>query len=125
MRIPGQGGATGEAHGGDNMGQCIPIIYGVEKNLHYYIMILDGRWWNSGGTTYQKCVGTEEERVEKRDKHGGLAEGCQCTTSACKGREKAMQGIIDNHTLLGHNAERHDPNTTMTASKIASEPDLL
>jgi hypothetical protein len=27
--------------------------------------------------------------------------------------------------LLGHDAEHHDPNTAMTASKIAGKPDLV
>jgi hypothetical protein len=35
-----------------------------------------------------------------------------------------MYRIIDDRTLLGHDAERHDPNTEMTASKIAGELDL-
>ena len=30
--------------------------------------------------------------------------------------------IVDDRTLLGHNAERHDTNTATTASKIADEP---
>ncbi len=34
-------------------------------------------------TTNQKWLGVVEERVEKRDKHGGVAEGSQCATSAC------------------------------------------
>ena len=33
--------------------------------------------------------------------------------------------IVDNRTLLGHDAERYDPNTTMMASKQAGEPDLI
>ena len=33
--------------------------------------------------------------------------------------------IIKDHMLLGHDAERYDPNTTMTASKQAGEPDLI
>jgi hypothetical protein len=82
----------GEARGGNSMGQCIPIFYGVEKSLQYYIMVLDGRQWNSGDTTTnQKLVGAEEKRMEKRDKRGGVVEGCQCTTSACGGREMTMQ----------------------------------
>jgi hypothetical protein len=32
---------------------------------------------------------------------------------------------VDDHTLLSHDTERHDPNTAMTASKIAGEPDLI
>jgi hypothetical protein len=34
-------------------------------------------------TANQKWAGTVEERVEKRGERGGVAEGCQCTTSAC------------------------------------------
>jgi hypothetical protein len=33
--------------------------------------------------------------------------------------------IIDNCMLLGHDAERHDPNTAMMASKVAGKPDLI
>ncbi len=76
-------------------------------------------------TINQKWVGAEEKRVEKRDEHGGVAEGCQCTKSACGRREGAMYRIVNNHTLLGHDAERHVPNMVMTASKIAGEPDLI
>jgi hypothetical protein len=76
-------------------------------------------------TTNQKWAGAEEKRVEKRYKHGGMAEGCQCTTSACGKREEAMYCIVNNRMLLGHDAERHDPNTVMTASKIAGKPDLI
>jgi hypothetical protein len=36
-----------------------------------------------------------------------------------------MYRIVDNRTLLGHDAERHVPNTAMMASKIAGKPDLL
>jgi hypothetical protein len=63
--------------------------------------------------------------VEKRDKCGGVAEGCQCTTSACGRLAGATYCIINNHTLLGHDAEHHDPNTAMTASKIAGKLDLI
>jgi hypothetical protein len=88
-------------------------------------MVSDGHRWNSGDTTTnQKWAGAEEKKTEKRDERAGVAEGCQCATSACGGREVATQGIVDNRTLLGHDAERHDPNTTMTASKIAGKPDL-
>jgi hypothetical protein len=34
-------------------------------------------------TINQKWAGAVEERMEKRDEHGGVAEGCQCATSAC------------------------------------------
>jgi hypothetical protein len=110
MRIPGQEGVTGEAHGGDNMGQCIPIIYDVEKNLQCYIMVSDSRRWNSGDTTTnQKWAGTEEKRMEKRDGHGRVAEECQCATSAYGGRKVATWCILNNRTLMGHDAEHHDP----------------
>ncbi len=36
----------------------------------------------------------------------------------------ATYRIVDDPTLLGHDAERHDPNTEMTASKIAGKPEL-
>ena len=61
--------------------------------------------------------------MEERDKCGGVAEGCLCTTSAC-GVKEVTKRIVDNHTLLGHDAEHHDPNTATTASKLAGEPDL-
>ncbi len=63
--------------------------------------------------------------MEKRDKHGGMAEGYQCTTSACGRREGATYRIDNDCTLLGHDAECHDPNMAMTASKIAGKLDLI
>jgi hypothetical protein len=36
-----------------------------------------------------------------------------------------MYCIVNDHTLLGHDAEHHGPNTTMTASKTADKPDLI
>ncbi len=63
--------------------------------------------------------------MEKRDKRGGVAEGFQCTMSVCGRLEGATYSIVDNHMLLGHDAEPHDPNMAMTASKIAGEPDLI
>ncbi len=63
--------------------------------------------------------------MEKRDEHGGVAEGCQCATSACGRREGATYRIVDNRTLLGHDAEHHVLNTAITASKIAGKPDLI
>ncbi len=63
--------------------------------------------------------------MEKRYKCGGVAEGCQCATSAYGRREGATYHIVNNHMLLGHDAERHDPNLVMTASKIAGKPDLI
>jgi hypothetical protein len=63
--------------------------------------------------------------VEKRDKREGVVEGCQCTTSLCGRRERVMYCIVDNCTMLCHDAERHDPNTAMTTSKIDVEPDLI
>ena len=63
--------------------------------------------------------------MEKRDECGGVAaEGCQCTTFMCGGRELVSWRIIDDHTSLGHDAEPHDPKMAMTASKIADELDL-
>jgi hypothetical protein len=76
-------------------------------------------------TTNQNWAGVGEARMEKRDKRGGVAEGCQCATSACARRERATYCIINNCMLLGHDAECHDPNTAMTASKIAGNPDLI
>ncbi len=66
-----------------------PIVWGGESddkkiNNIKYIVALGGRWLIIlHTTTNQKWAGAGEERVEKRDKHGGVAEGCQCTTSAC------------------------------------------
>jgi hypothetical protein len=66
------------------------MFYGSEKKLQYYIMVSDGGPWNSGDTTTnQKWAGAEERKMEKRDKCRGAAEGCQCATSACGGREVA------------------------------------
>ncbi len=36
-----------------------------------------------------------------------------------------MYRIVNNCTLLGHDAECHDPNMAMTASIIAGEPELI
>ncbi len=69
-------------------------------------------------------MGVAEERVEKRDKHGGVAEGCQCATSPCGRLEGATYRIVKDCTLLGHDAERHDPNMEVTAYKIAGKLDL-
>jgi hypothetical protein len=33
--------------------------------------------------------------------------------------------IVDDPMLLGHDAERHNPNTEMRASKIVGKPDLI
>jgi hypothetical protein len=63
--------------------------------------------------------------VEKTDERGGVAEGCQCTTSACGRREGATYRIFDNCTLLGHDAECHDPNMAMTASEIGGKLGLI
>jgi hypothetical protein len=65
------------------------------------------------------------ERLEKRDKCAGVAEGYQCATSACGRREGATYCIVDNCTLLGHDVEHHDLNTVMTASKISGKLDLI
>ncbi len=63
--------------------------------------------------------------MKRRDERGGVAEGCQCATSACRRRVGATYHIVNDRTMLGHDAEHHDPNTAMTASKIAGEPDLI
>jgi hypothetical protein len=76
-------------------------------------------------TTNKKWVGMEEKRVAKRDKCGGVAEGCQCTTFACGRREGAMYPIVNDRMLLGHDTKRHVPNTAMTASKIAGKLHLI
>jgi hypothetical protein len=65
------------------------------------------------------------ERGEKRDKCGAVAEGCQCATSAGGRREGATYHIVNNCTLLGHDAKRNDQNMAMMASKIAGKPDLI
>jgi hypothetical protein len=36
-----------------------------------------------------------------------------------------MYRIVNDRMLLGHDAERHVPNTAMAASKIAGKPDLI
>jgi hypothetical protein len=49
-----------------------------------YIVAFGGRWLIIlHTTTNQKWAGAGEERVEKRDKCGGVAEGCICAMSAC------------------------------------------
>ena len=113
------------------MGGHRPIVWGGKldvRNINNikYIVAFGGCWLIIlHTTTNQKWAGAVEERVEKRDEHGGVAEGCQCTKSACGRREGAMYRIVDNPTLLGHDAECHDPNTAMMASKIAGDPDLI
>ncbi len=108
-----------------------PIVWGGKSdnkkiNNIKYIVAFGGRWLIIlHTTTYQKWVGIKEERVDKRDERGGVAEGCQCATPACERWEGAMYRILENHMLLGHDAERHDPNTAMTASKKAGKPDLI
>ncbi len=53
--------------------------------------------------------------MEKSDERRGVAER----------REGAMYRIVNDCTLLGHDAERLIPNKAMTVSKIAGEPDLM
>jgi hypothetical protein len=91
-----------------------------------YIVAFGGLWLKiitqqptKNGRAWRK------ETVEKRDKCGGVAEGCQCTMSVCGRREGAMYRTVDDCTLLGHDAEHHDPNTAATASKIAGKLDLI
>ncbi len=76
-------------------------------------------------TTNQKWAGVEEKRVEKRDKRGGSGRGMPmhhvCVWKVRGGNVLHCRDC----TLLGHDAERHDPNTAMTASKIAGKPDLI
>ncbi len=75
--------------GGERLRGHHPIVWGGKSdnnkiNNTKYIMAFGGRWSIVLHiTTYQKWVGVGEERVEKRDKCGGVAEGCQCATSAC------------------------------------------
>ncbi len=91
-----------------------------------YIVAFSGCWLIIlHTTTNQKQAGTGEERVEKRDKHGGVAEGCQWATSACGKWEGVAYRIVNNRTLLGHDDERHDPNTAMTASKKGGKQNLV
>ena len=47
-----------------------------------------------------------------------------CTVSASDGG-RWLRGTSLTIALLGHDAERYDPNTTMMASKQAGEPDLI
>ncbi len=37
----------------------------------------------------------------------------------------SVHGAIDDCTLLGHDAEHHDPNTATTSLKIVDEPDVI
>jgi hypothetical protein len=66
-----------------------PIVCGGKldnKNINNikYIVAFGGPWLIIlHTTTNQKWAGAGEERVEKRDECGGVAEGCKCATSAC------------------------------------------
>jgi hypothetical protein len=49
-----------------------------------YIVAFGSRWLIIlHTTTNQKWAGMGDKRVEKRDKCGGVAKGCQCATSVC------------------------------------------
>ena len=50
-----------------------------------------------------------------------------CTVSASDGGRwlRGTSLIADNRALLGHDAERYDPNSTMMASKQAGKPELI
>jgi hypothetical protein len=65
---------------------CLGWQIGRQKNNNIkYIVAFGGHWLIILHTTNnQKWAGAGEERVEKRDEHGGVAEGCQCATSACR-----------------------------------------
>ena len=62
------------------------------------------------GSMERRC--DEREKRKKRDTIG--PEGAE-----------SLSPIINDRVLLGHDAERHDPNTTMMASKMAGKPDLI
>ncbi len=86
----GRGDVIAEVGGGGGRGgRPRPIIWGGEWNDEKInnikcIVAFGGRWLINFHTTInQKWAGAVEERVEKRDKRGGVAEGCQCSTSAC------------------------------------------
>ncbi len=76
--------------GGEHVKGHRPIVWGGEldnnKNKNIKYIVAFGGCWSIilHTTTNQKWAGAEEERVEKREKHGGVAEGCQCATSACE-----------------------------------------
>jgi hypothetical protein len=115
--------------GGGRMRGHRPIVGGEsdDKKINNikYIVAFGGRWSIIlHTTTNQKWTGAGEERVEKRDEHGVVAEECQCTMSACGRREGGMYRIVDDCKLLSHDAEHHDPNTVMTASKKSGKLDL-
>jgi hypothetical protein len=126
MRILDKEVQRGKRVGATTWGNVFPSFTVQEKIYN----ITSWSWMAANGIVEtqqptKNWVGAEEKRIDKRDKHGGVAEGCQCTTPACGGREMVMQGIINNRTLLHHDAEHHDPNMTMMASKIVGEPDLV
>jgi hypothetical protein len=85
----GRGVVIAEAGGGvaqgENPIQSFWAANGTTKiNNIKCIMAFGGCWLIIlHTTTNQKWAGDEEERVEKRDKCWGMAEGCQCTMSAC------------------------------------------
>ncbi len=85
----GRGDVIAEAGGGGRGGRPRPIVWGGEWNDKKInnikcIVAFGGRWSIIlHTTTNQKWAGTMEERVEKRDECGGVAEVCQCATSAC------------------------------------------
>jgi hypothetical protein len=85
----GRGDVIAEVGGGGRGGRPRPIVWGGKWNNKKInnikcIVAFGGRWSIIlHTTTNQKWAGAVEERVEKRDKCGGVAEGCQCATSAC------------------------------------------
>jgi hypothetical protein len=85
----GRGYVIAEVGGGGREGRPHPIVWGGKWNDRKIdnikcIVAFGGHWLIIlHTTTNQKWAGTVEERVEKRDKRGGVAEGCQCATSAC------------------------------------------
>ena len=83
---------------GDVGGKCDTIIFGGGKAKERKEYKIKSLIWMayvivecSDTTTNQKRASVEEEGMEKRDKCGGVAaEGFQCATSACRGREATM-----------------------------------
>ena len=57
-------------------------------------------------------------RGHKREEHG------KHDTIGLEGAESSSR-IVNNRALMGHDTECHDPNTMMTASKMACEPYLI
>jgi hypothetical protein len=62
--------------------------------------------------------GSMQGRCDKREQHR------KCNTIGPEGAESSSC-IINNHALLGHDTEHHDPNTMMADSKKVGEPDPI